>query len=323
VAASDVSRQRQVRERLELLSQDADQGLRVAAGRSLQAMRRWQAGLGDVYLCGIGERIDAAVRGAIVDIDRLARRIRALSAFDPEPAVEERARKNRRGVRMVLGLAAIAVVVLGVMSVLHLISWTIFAVTAVILVLGILGALFERFYRSRQEEFAQLHRLQQLEGELPVLRRNLVWAAVDLQRFLVMYRQYLAWAGILGAFLAHPHGRSSGCHGEAPPLIGPLPRAVQVGRAVCVEERVRKVSMALQPTVYGVGWLDGLWQEALTAGLERAADRLESRKTTIEELWFDTANLEGSPLTEVAGLWAGEGVESSAGEQAWHAAPRV
>lgn len=323
VAAADVQQQRRV---LAVLEHDVHRPGRtnssVKANQALRDLRAWTAGLGDVYMCRIGNILDRSIDASVRDIADIAGRFRELLAASNTEVDADSIRSTQRWVRRMLAFLVVALLVLVEAWRRDYVPAAAFVAILLLLPGLVILACARRFLRARQEEFAAYFRRRKLVNEYEVLRRNLLFAAMDLRRFVVMYRQYLTWADVLGSFLAHPYGRLREQAGEQRTPIGPLPRAVRVGRLTPEDDKVARACLSLRDTVHQVGWLHPLWERAVDSGLPHAAHVLGLRTIDREGLWSDPATPGDSPLEQLALRWATDGVDPSTGDEMWRQAVR-
>jgi hypothetical protein len=327
VPAADVIRQRQLRRRLEYL-------VRVGTNRpdaepALLGLRQRMKDLEDVYLCRIGTEIADSTDDCLQRIDDCLRKIRELGRRIRPTESEVRAdlptqRLDTRAEHRGLVVGAVVVMGLAAMTALwrtHQLSGRAAGIgAAAVLLLGVLLAWLLGRRRPKPVPAVTAGPFVPRDDAMYHAVRELIAATHDLERLLLLYQQYLAWAKTFGAFLAHPYGRQRGAARERGRLLGPLPRSIRVARLEPDERQIQEACRYLHGHLHGVGWLEPLWQDAMTSGLYEVARVLKTVQLEPDEVWADDAAGAHSALAELARRWQADGVDPASGDAAWRQA---
>ncbi|MBL8930164.1 MAG: hypothetical protein JNL54_08590 [Kineosporiaceae bacterium] len=325
IASYDVVGARTAREQLAWLAANSQHHAQLA-GQELQKLDNWFEGSSrysprHAYTSQIGIHIGRHLDHARGELRRLLEELRAAAqASEALPAqVTRSASSLGRLLRWATGIGAGVALLL---SVLGLVKWGWMVALglglATVLMLLIAGLLTWR--RARQAEFALLFRREQ-EERIEVLRRNIVRAADHLHQLMGLYAQYLAWAAILGRFLAEPFGRPGAERDDGMSLRGMFPRAMGLGVARPAADQLRAAGDHLRPALFRPGWLDPYWARLLELAAEQAS-RDSRGRVSPKDLFADPARSPDSIVRTLAQRVTGQGVPPHLGAMLWERASR-
>lgn len=262
VAAADVLGAHALMRRLEHLAQDPATSLE--AERTRQALAEWQRQRQRSYSAQVGGVLAARLLDLGAEIRRLIAGL-AEAARAQEPDAASRLRQRRLARVMKILLAGFVVAVLGAVTlgVLEIITWTVAAIIGAAALLVWFITSFLVFMNQQRDLFRELNRRREAIAQAEAMRANLRQALSDQRRLASAYRQFLAWSGVLGAFLAAPFGRHPGVDSQVPTVRSGLPLTTRLGEAVVDEPVFADAVAQLRRDVFSTGWLTKPFEAAV------------------------------------------------------------
>jgi hypothetical protein len=292
-------------------------GTALAASRAREEMIAIASPLRGSYLGMVGEPIGDAVESSARDVAHLLDELEA-AATPPEtpPSVLSEAERLAR----VLRVSTICWVVLS--ALVGVAAWrewlaldvSLYVLGGLLLVWVVVCAV--AFYRSTQAEFALRMRRSVSEDELGVIRRNLARATRELRVHAMLYRQFLAWAPVLGAFFNAPFGTDAAGQ-DAPRFSGPIPRSLGLGVARPSPEHTRRVADQLAGQTFRPGWMAPLWERLLQDAVDEVTDATGRPVGNPDALFSDRLTEDDSPLRLFAQQVRTHGIGKGPGDALW------
>jgi hypothetical protein len=272
--------------------------LRSIVEKDRARLREWFLPRAQSFTGRVGSTLGRAVRDTRKEIaglvDELGRAVQTAAVPDAIAAEQDRLAKTLRLlllVTVVVVVGSIALVALGPLTLL------IGAVICVVVVISWLVSSLLTFMKGQRNLFAMLHRREELNTQIEVLRKHLAEAVEDLRRLSRAYRQYLDWSRALGAFVQAPLG-SPPAEGGRHLVVGTgLPRNCRIGLARPEQPVIEEVAMLLKRDLFTVGWTSDFWDSFIAdvpAELGKDAYRVRADS---ELLWSDPGIAKHSLLT--------------------------
>jgi hypothetical protein len=324
IHSTDVLQIRAARIYLDQLAASSDHHAQLA-GSTLQQMDSWFGGSPQrapryTYLVQVGMHIGKNLDGARQQLAGLLQELKDAAAVAQVPlgvagSASTLARRLRWGTALGAGAAA-------VLAVVGLVKWgwliavaLAMASGAVFLIAGLLA-----WRRARQAEFALLFQIED-EDRIRGLQHNIVRTADYLYQLMGVYSQYLAWAPVLGRFLAEPFGARTAGEDAGLKLRGRLPRSMGLGVARPVQEQIRITADDVRPALFRPGWLGPYWDRMLQIAAARAT---RDTRALVEphELLADDLRAPDSPLRAMSSWTIEHGVPAELGAALWDQACR-
>lgn len=242
---------------------------------------------------------------------------RASSLADPDKDSKQilvRTTKLLRWLLIGLGVVLVLLVVCGVFAVL---GWLLVSVLSLVSLVGWLGSSLLVFLHGQRDLFQWLVRRENAVSQCDAAQRNLVEAIRDARRVGDIYRLFLHWSRVLGAFLADPLGEGAADAHSASVLASRLPLAVGLGVAHSDVNSLAQAAQELRAWLFTPGWLDEVWEACVGAAGAQLGPGAAAALAHPEEIYRERA-VEGSHLV---GDWADvlerDGVRSQAGDRMW------
>lgn len=267
------------------------------------------------YMGILGERLGATIELTAHELAAQLDRLEGATRVpEPPPEVATTAEKVARTLRLY------TVVWLGASVLVALLAWAgvlpllVPLALLVVLLLGWGLMSWKAFQKFAQEELPKRTPRVTSDDELAGIRSNIVGATRAVRVAITLYRQYLAWAPLIGAFVTSPHGPSR--VEQPPPAVGRLPRSVGLGVARASTEAVRTVRDGLAMELYPLGWMGPLW-DRLLQDLAGTVEDPSAGAGGTDALYDDRVLGPGSPLRTVSELVRTHGTGHGAGAEAW------
>lgn len=299
--------------------------LRERAGSDLDTARiatrldAWRREVDRAYTTQIGHRLGEhlnARRAALAQIIQELRDTAGAGVGNERPTRGQQFDALRALIAVVVGVGVIAVgawfvdehdwlrtrYVLGV-AVIAAILWTAW-LTAVLV-------------RHQRRIFQVLHAQNAGLRRRAAAVENIGHAVAELHVAAVLYRQYLAWAAVLGRFVRQPFGPVPEA-GATMRLGGPMPRAMGIGMVRHDPEKLRTLVHQVSASIFECGWMSELWLDLLReASRHPSVSRLLRRADPLQALYADEAAGPQSLLQAWSAAVVSEGLSGTAGDTLW------
>ncbi len=177
---------------------------------------------------------------------------------------------------------------------------------------------FMVFVKGQREQFAEIHRQEQLRSNHEVYRTNLIRSVSDLSNSTAAYEQSLRWSSVLRSFLADPFGQSQDDAGVAgPPQLTNMPRNVGLGELALDPRLEAKLGAHLRAVSFTSGWLSQPWDHVFrAAGHTIGADGFALEQQP-DRMWDQQVGVQHSLLDRWVPVLADDGVPVTAGDITW------
>jgi hypothetical protein len=312
LSSNDVVQTRLLDDELGALA-ESQPHLRSVVEKDRARLREWFQPRAQSFSGRVGSTLGRAVRDTRKEIaglvDELGRAVQTAAVPDAIAAEQDRLAKTLR----LLLLVTVAVVV-GVIALVALgpLTLMIGGIVCLVVVISWLVSSLLTFMKGQRNLFAMLHRREELNTQIEVLRRHLADAIEDLRRLSRAYRQYLDWSRALGAFVQAPLG-SAPVEGDHHLVVGTgLPRNCRIGLAHPEQPVIDEVAMLLKRDLFTVGWASDFWGLFIAdvpAELGKDAYRVRADS---ELLWSDPGIARHSVLTAWSHAIVARGIRTGA-----------
>jgi hypothetical protein len=272
--------------------------LRSDVEKDRARLQKWFQPRRRSYTGQLGSRLGKAVHQTREEIARLVEALgRAVqTAAVPDEIARE---QDRLATTLRLILVVAVVLVAGVIAFVALgpLAPIIGALIGAAVVITWFVSSMVAFLNGQRNLFALLHRREELNTQIGVLRQQLADAIEDLRRLSRAYRQYLDWSRALGAFVQAPLGSPPAKAGR-PIVVGTgLPRNCRMGLARPDEPVIEEVAMLLKQDLFTAGWASQFWDSFIAdVPVELGKDAFRVREDN-ELLWSDPGVASHSVLT--------------------------
>lgn len=272
--------------------------LRSAVAKDQARMREWFKPRRRSYTGRVGFRLGQALKETRDEIaglvEGLGRAVQASAVPDEIEAEQDRLAKR---LRLILLLAVLLLVGLVALTAFGPITLLIGAAIGVVMVISWFVSSLLTFTRGQRNLFAVLHRREELNTQIEVMRQQLADAIEDLRRLSRAYRQYLDWSRAFGTFVRGPLGSPPAETGRQVVLGTGLPRNCRMGLARPEQPVIDEVAMRLKRDLFTVGWASQFWDSFVAdVPVELGKDAFRVREDS-ELLWSDPGITRQSILT--------------------------
>jgi len=238
-------------------------GAATSASRAREQMIAVADPLRESYAGNVGERIGSSVERTCKELAALLSQLSATTRLpDPPPELTAATQKLSRTLRMYTLLWASASVIIALLAWSDLVPLQIPVGMLLALLLCWVLASGNAFYRFTQAELARRMPRAPADEQLDVLRRNIVRATRAVHVSATLYREYLAWAPVLGSFVTAPFGTPGPAQLSARE-VGRLPRSVGLAVAAPNPDDLHKVSDRLAGLMFPIGWMGAVWEDVV------------------------------------------------------------
>jgi len=287
--------------------------LRSAVGKDRARLREWFQPRQRSYTGRVGFLLGKEIKQTREEIaglvNALGQAVQTSAVPDEIAAEQSRLAKMLRLLLLVTVVLVLGLIALTALGPLTLIVGTLICVVVVI---SWLASSLLTFIKGQRHLFALLHRREELNTQIEVMRHQLADAIEDLRRLSRAYRQYLDWSRVLGTFAKAPLGSPPAKAGR-PVVVGTgLPRNCRIGLARPEQPVIEEVAMRLKRDLFTVGWTSQFW-DLFVADVPRELgnDAFRVREDS-ELLWSDPGVASHSVLTAWSEAVAARGIREGA-----------
>ncbi|MEP7193216.1 MAG: hypothetical protein ABI903_10155 [Actinomycetota bacterium] len=285
--------------------------LRSIVEKDRARLREWFQPRVQSFTGRVGSTLGRAVRDTrkeIADlVDGLGRAVQAAAV--PDAIADEQDRLAKK-LRLLILVAVVVVVGIIALVVLGPLSLVIGAIVCVLVVGSWLVSSLLTFMKGQRNLFAMLHRREELNTQIELLRKHLAEAIEDLRRLSRAYRQYLDWSRALGTFVQAPLG-SAPPEGGRHLVVGTgLPRNCRIGLARPEQPVIEEVAMLLKQDLFTVGWASGFWDSFVSDVPDELGKDAYRVRADPEVLWSDPGIARHSVLTAWSQAVADRGIRA-------------
>ena len=292
----------------------------AAAHRDFESFRSWYGRVARGFTARIGGRMVRDMRERAALVRQLLERLQQLqqTSVDQE-ALQRRGRRSRNLIRNHTIALLVVVLVVVLLYISKLLGGLVIAGLAALGLLCVLVSLALGLVREQRLIHKILARQRLADEQAAVASRNLAKASAALYTTTYLYRQYLAWAPVLGQLLREPFG-SVAAPAPALRLTGVLPRSMGFGIAMPDQDGVDRVAHELGGQLFATGWLDGPFQSLLRNAPDRLGRLGHQLRENPNALFADAAQGPHSLLVQWSGMVAQDGVGGDGGADLWRKA---
>lgn len=225
-------------------------------------LRTWAEEARRSYAGHVGRRIGDGHRAVIAEVGELNDKVDRLLQR-PRETRDVRGLEDELGTKVAVmsAVSASIAVILVVLTVLGALPWWGLLLGLVGVAAGWMtgGAIIH--VKAQARVYAVLHAMHRANTELEDALRHRMEALEDLRRISQVYRQYLDWSRVLGAFVHAPHGNAQHSDQREVHVGQGLPLNIAIGVADTDQEAVDEVAHRWRGDLFPVGWLSEPWRE--------------------------------------------------------------